>query len=150
MTETTIEIKSTGGLTPAALLELMAARVKVFVVEQNCAYQEVDDKDQVAQHVIMRQAGHLVAYARIVPHDDGEHISFGRVLVVKQYRGQGLAKKLLTATLAAIATQYPQQTIKIQAQAYLQAFYASFGFKPVSAVYLEDGIPHLDMVKAAD
>ncbi|WP_179394804.1 GNAT family N-acetyltransferase [Lacticaseibacillus absianus] len=143
---TTIEIKPTAALTPAELVELFEARVRVFVVEQHCAYQEVDEKDLTAWHVILRRSGRLVAAARIVPHDDGEHISFGRVLVTRDARGQHLATGLITETLLAIAAHFPGQSIKIQAQVYLRDWYGSFGFVPVSEPYLEDGIPHVDMV----
>ncbi|WP_461215145.1 GNAT family N-acetyltransferase [Lacticaseibacillus sp. GG6-2] len=143
---TTIAIKETNELTPQELLTIMAARIAVFVVEQDCPYQEVDAKDQTARHVMLLQAGELVAYARIIPHDDGVHLSFGRVLVVAKARHQHLGRQLVQATLAEIQRLYPNQGVLIQAQAYLQAFYASFGFKPVSATYLEDGIPHLDML----
>lgn len=143
---TTIAIKETNELTPLELLTIMAARVAVFVVEQDCPYQEVDAKDQTARHVMLLQDGELVAYARIIRHDDGVHISFGRVLVVAKARRQHLGRQLVQATLAEIHRLYPNQGVLIQAQAYLQNFYASFGFKPVSATYLEDGIPHLDML----
>ncbi|MFD1432794.1 GNAT family N-acetyltransferase [Lacticaseibacillus yichunensis] len=141
-----IEIKETAVLTPAELLTIMAARVRVFVVEQNCPYQEVDDKDYRAVHVMLRENGALVAYGRIVPHDDAEAISFGRVLVVRSARGRGLGRLLVGTLLSELATRYPARPVKIQAQAYLQAFYGSFGFRAVSDVYLEDGIPHVDMV----
>lgn len=144
--ETTVTVTKTDDLTPATLLEILAARTKVFVVEQNCPYQEVDAKDFHAWHVQLRQAGALVAYARIISHDDGHSISFGRVLVVKAHRHEQLGRMLVTETLKAVRRLYPDQQIKIQAQNYLRHFYASFGFQAVSDVYLEDGIPHVDMV----
>ncbi|WP_225047789.1 GNAT family N-acetyltransferase [Lacticaseibacillus kribbianus] len=143
-----VVIKETAALTPEELLTILAARTKVFVVEQNCAYQEVDDRDRQAVHVVLADAGALVAYARIVPWPAGGAISFGRVLVVAKRRHEGLARRLVEATLAEIARRYPDQPVRIQAQAYLQDFYAGFGFAPTSAVYLEDGIPHLDMLRA--
>lgn len=142
-----IQIKETNELTPGELLEVMAARVAVFVVEQTCAYQEVDHKDATARHVILRQAGQLVAYARIIMHDDGQHISFGRVLVVREARHQHLGRLLVRTTLDEIERLYPGQAVLIQAQDYLRAFYSGFGFVPVSETYLEDGIPHVDMIK---
>ncbi len=144
-----IVIKETAELPPQRLLTILAARVAVFVVEQHCPYQEVDAKDTTARHVMLMQGDQLVAYARIIKHDDGQHWSFGRVLVVAEARHQHLGRQLVAATIAECQRLYPQQPLLIQAQAYLQDFYASFGFKPVSAVYLEDGIPHLDMLLAA-
>ncbi len=83
----TLSIKTTAEMTSTGLWEVFQERVKVFVVEQNCPYQEVDEKDQNARHVMIKRNGQLVAYARIVPHDDPNYISFGRVLVVKEFRG---------------------------------------------------------------
>ncbi|KRN22946.1 GNAT family N-acetyltransferase [Lacticaseibacillus camelliae] len=143
----TTEIKRTDQLPAAELLEILEARVRVFVVEQHCAYQEVDIKDRRAEHVILRQNGRLAAYARIIPSDDKNAVSFGRVLVVKTCRGQGLARQLILATLARINQIAPAKPIKIQAQNYLRHFYADFGFTPISSVYLEDGIPHVDMLR---
>lgn len=142
----TLSIKSTAEMTSTELWEVFQERVKVFVVEQNCPYQEVDEKDQNARHVMIKRNGRLVAYARIVPHDDPNYISFGRVLVVKEFRGQHLAQRLVQVTLDEIKRVAGIRQVKIAAQSYLQNFYAQFGFKPVSDVYLEDNIPHLDMV----
>lgn len=142
----TADIRPTADLTPAELLTVMAERVKVFVVEQHCAYQEVDAADQTALHVMLRQGDQLVAYARIIPHHDGNAMSFGRVLVVAHQRGQGLAHQLVSLTLKTLRARYPDATIKIQAQAQLTDFYGEFGFVAVSDSYLEDGIPHVDMV----
>lgn len=145
----TYEIKATAELAPATLVAIMAARVAVFVVEQQCAYQEVDEKHEAALHVCLNQGGQLAAYARIVPHDDGEHLSFGRVLVVKSFRHHGLADQLLQTVLATVAARFPGKALKIQAQVYLRDWYAKYGFTAVSEPYLEDGIPHIDMVRPA-
>lgn len=139
-------VKKTSELSSKELLNIMQERIKVFVVEQNCPYQEIDAADENATHVELKKAGKLVAYARIVLHEDQRHISFGRVLVVKPYRKLKLGRKIVKATLDQIEKQHPTKDIKIQAQSYLQKFYSSFGFKAVSDVYLEDNIPHLDMV----
>ncbi|AHG72544.1 Acetyltransferase [Mannheimia sp. USDA-ARS-USMARC-1261] len=117
------QAKTFGQLSTQELFEIYKLRTAVFVVEQNCPYQEVDDKDLQAVHFFAKNAKNLTAYCRLIPSDDGVHI--GRVLVVKEARGQ---------------------PVHVQAQSYLQGFYESFGFKAVSGVYLEDGIPHLDMV----
>ncbi|SFV41616.1 acetyltransferase, GNAT family [Ligilactobacillus acidipiscis] len=105
-----------------------------------------DKADEKAIHVLLKREDKLVAYTRIVPHTDQVHISFGRVLVVKEYRKHELGRKVVQATLNQIQKQFPAKEIKIQAQSYLQNFYSSFGFSPVSDVYLEDNIPHLDMI----
>lgn len=139
-----ITVKSTNDLTPKELIDILKARVAVFVVEQNCPYQEVDDDDYNTLHVCLTENGNLEAYTRIIEDDDKIH--FGRVLVVEKYRKQGLGEKIVSATIEEIKKRFPGKTIQIQAQAYLQKFYAGFGFKPISDVYLEDNIPHLDMI----
>ena len=133
-------------LTPTELFEIYRVRVAVFVVEQACAYQEVDDLDVQAQHLFTQDAmGHVTAYARLI--DEGQQVRIGRVLVAPNHRGTGAGRRLVTMALTAARRTYPEATaIVIQAQAYLQKFYASFGFQPTSAVYLDTGIPHLDMV----
>ncbi|BDR58873.1 GNAT family N-acetyltransferase [Xylocopilactobacillus apicola] len=146
MKEIKIEIKRTQELTAEQMLEILNERIKVFVVEQQCPYQEVDHKDSVAEHVILTKNGQMAAYSRIVPHDDPNFISFGRVLVVKEYRRQHLAVALIEAVLKEIERINPKKPIQIAAQSYLQDFYQSFGFRPVSEVYLEDGISHIDLV----
>ncbi|WP_353336345.1 GNAT family N-acetyltransferase [Bifidobacterium psychraerophilum] len=144
------DIRPSGGLAAVDLLEVMAERTRVFVVEQHCPYQEVDEKDWGAVHVMLRIGGALAAYARVVPHDDGVHHSIGRVLTVKRFRGRGLATKVVQASITEIERRYPGRGIKIAAQSYLEEFYGHFGFMPVSEVYLEDGIPHIDMVLGHD
>lgn len=142
-----LKIKPTKDLSASELIKIMQARVAVFVVEQDCPYQEIDTKDENAWHVILKdqQNNQIAAYARIVDHDDGQSISFGRVLVVKSYRNQQLGRAIVTAALDHIHEKFPDQTVKIAAQDYLRNFYGSLGFKAKSDVYLEDGIPHIDM-----
>lgn len=139
-----ITVKHTNELTPKELIEILKQRVTVFVVEQNCPYQEVDNNDFDDLHVCLIEDHHLKAYTRII--DKGDHITFGRVLVVKEYRKDGLGRKIVQATIDEIRRRFPNKPIQIQAQAYLQDFYASFGFQAISEVYLEDNIPHLDML----
>jgi ElaA protein len=138
------DVKHFGELTTLELFEIYKVRTAVFVVEQNCPYQEVDDKDLQAVHFFAKNAKNLTAYCRLIPADDGVHI--GRVLVVRKYRGAGLARELVQKAMDYCCEHFPAQPIHAQAQSYLQGFYESFGFKAVSGVYLEDGIPHLDMV----
>lgn len=139
-----IIIKHTNELTPKELIDIFKARVAVFVVEQNCPYQEVDDDDYQDLHVCLIEDNTLKAYTRII--DKGDHITFGRVLVVKEYRKSGLGEKIVATTINEIKQRFPNKPIQIQAQAYLQKFYTKFGFKAISDVYLEDNIPHLDML----
>lgn len=131
-------------LSTSELFEIYHARTAVFVVEQNCPYQEVDDKDLQAVHFFAKNANILTAYCRLIPSDNGVHI--GRVLVAKENRGSGLARELVQKAMDYSREHFPMQPIHAQAQSYLQEFYESFGLKAMSCVYLEDGIPHLDMV----
>lgn len=132
-------------LTTIEYHRLLAARVAIFVVEQECPYQEVDRTDLEAWHLWLEdEEGHLVAYARIYQEAT---IHFGRVLVVKEYRQRGLGNRLVEEVLTWIHRYLPKQPIVIGAQAHLQAFYAQFGFEPISETYLEDDIPHIDMEK---
>lgn len=134
-------------LTPRQLQAIYKLRVQIFVVEQNCAYQDVDDTDLTASHLMGTAAnGQLVAYARLMKEPD-DQARFGRIVVSAAARGNGNGQALIRAAIAEIQQLWPATTqINIQAQHYLDRFYRSFGFKPVSAVYLEDGIPHQDMI----
>lgn len=143
---TAFQQKSFEQLTTIELFEIYRVRVAVFVVEQTCAYQEVDDLDVQAQHLFTQDsAGAITAYARLM--DEGQQVRIGRVLVAPTNRGNGAGRQLVSTAITAAHQTYPAaQAIVIQAQAYLQKFYASFGFQPTSAVYLDTGIPHIDMV----
>ena len=140
-------IKKTSLLSAQEVVDIMKERTKIFVVEQKCAYQEVDEKDNNATHVFFKNGNKILAYTRIIYNDDKTDISFGRVLVVKKYRNLHFGRKIVETTIEYINKYYPNQNIKIQAQNYLKPFYESFGFESVSDIYLEDGIPHIDMKK---
>lgn len=125
----------------------MKERVKVFVLEQECPYQEVDDKDYNATHVYLtNKDNHIVAYTRIIESDVPNSFSFGRILVVSDYRHLNLGRKIVNATIDEIKKSFPGKNIEIGAQNYLQDFYHPFGFKNTSDVYLENNIPHVNMV----
>lgn len=141
-----IEVKTLDEMSAREWCHLVQERVKVFVVEQHCPYQEVDADDYHALHLqLQTDQGQLVGYTRIYQRADGQ-ISFGRVLVPMQYRKRHYGRRLIQETIAVAQEHFPGKPLQIQAQAYLQKFYESFGFRPVSAVYLEDNIPHLDMI----
>lgn len=136
-------IKPTTQLTSLELINIFIERTKVFVVGQNAAYQEVDEADKDAKHVFFKEEDDIVAYTRIINGEDA--VAFGRVLVNESYRGQNLGRKIVTATLDEINANYDTKHVRISAQARLQKFYESFGFKVASEVYLEDNIPHIAM-----
>nr|WP_302144817.1 GNAT family N-acetyltransferase [Limosilactobacillus mucosae] len=144
-----IDVRQTNELTPRELVTIFKERTRVFVVEQTCYYQEVDDEDYQCFHVriLDDRTNELMAYARIMPKKDS--VTFGHVLVVEKFRRQGLGSQLLKAVLDYISTHFPGLDVEIEAQAYLTKFYGSFGFKQTSEIYLLDNIPHCQMKLAA-
>ena len=143
-----VSIKTFDQLTKSELYEVMALRCKVFVVEQECAYQDLDFKDQKAFHVLGKKEGKLVAYARIFKQGDYfENTSIGRVVVDEEARKFGYGKDIMEASLQEIEENFPKGTIELSAQMYLKNFYTDMGFVAQGEGYLEDGIPHVRMVK---
>jgi len=133
-------------LTVEELFEVLQLRVDVFVVEQQCAYRELDEYDRHACGY--DEAGILIAYARLLPPGlRYSEVNLGRFVVTAEWRKQGIGHQLLQAALQEISRCWPQTPIRISAQDYLQAFYAHYGFIRVSDAYLEDGIPHVEMLK---
>lgn len=136
-------------LTIDELYAVIHLREKVFVVEQDCVYLDVDYKDQKAIHCLGWEGEKLAAYCRFFEKGDymPEANSFGRVVTAPEFRGQGLGKKLVAEAISYISEYYSGEKIHISAQAYLEKFYEEFGFKTVGKGYLEDNIPHLAMFK---
>jgi len=138
-------------LTTNELFAALHLRALVFVVEQNCPYLDPDVHDTFALHVFMWKEQKLVAYARILPpgiHYD--NVSIGRVVVHPDYRGIGLGKQIFGIALAETRKLFPTKTIQIMAQCYLLDFYAAFSFVPVGHEFIEDGIPHMQMMLQPD
>lgn len=136
-------------LTTDQLYQLLRLRAEVFVVEQDCVYQDLDDKDQQAVHLLgMTEDGRLAAYTRIVPKGTSypEFASIGRVITASFARGKGLGRPLMRESLRVLFEHYGEQTVKIGAQAHLGDYYTSLGFKGIGDVYDEDGIPHRSML----
>ena len=132
------------------LYELLRLRVDVFVVEQACAYPELDGRDLLPEtrHLLgLDEEGRIVAYARILaPGVSYPDASIGRVLVAETARGGGVAHQLMQNAIAVARAHWPDANIQIGAQEYLADFYRRQGFLQMSEVYLEDGIPHMDML----
>ncbi len=141
--------KPFAALTLAELYALLQLRSEVFVVEQTCPFQDIDGQDQVAHHLLGHTAtGELAAYARLfAPGLSYAQVSIGRVVTSPRHRRAGLGRALLSQAIAQCDAQYGPQPIKIGAQQYLQAFYESYGFVQQGEGYLEDGIPHLYMLR---
>ena len=139
-------------LTVPQLYALLKLRCAVFVVEQNCPYLDVDGDDLVGEnrHILGWHDGELVAYARILKSaEDLEPVVIGRVIVSEALRGEKLGQNLMAQALASCQQHWPEKALYLGAQAQLQAFYARFGFTPVTDVYDEDGIPHVGMAREA-
>jgi len=134
--------------TPELLYDVLKLRVDVFVVEQNCAYPEIDGQDRLALHYVLRdwQSADLAGYLRLFA-DPREKVSIGRVIVAPGFRGRGLGEELMRAGLEKAHEKAPGAIIHLAGQAHLRTFYEGLGFRTVSPVYLEDGIPHLNMEK---
>lgn len=130
------------------LYEILKLRTEVFVVEQNCPYQDEDDKDQSAIHIMGWDGKILVAYARIFPAGAYfRNASIGRVITKPGYRGTGLGHELMVASICAVNDKFSEYKIEISAQAHLEKFYERHLFEQVSGSYLEDGIPHIRMIR---
>ena len=140
-------LKTFDQLTNNELYNILKERTAVFVVEQNCPYLEVDGKDLQSYHLYIEENDEIIAYLRILPPGVSyEELSIGRVLVKKEHRRKKLGQQLMAFALQFIQNELKETTIKIQAQAYLHNFYASFGFQAISEIYLDDNIPHIDML----
>lgn len=143
-----IQIKTFNKLTTQELYDMLQLRSEVFVVEQDCVYQDIDGKDQKALHVLGFKADKLIAYTRLFkPGDYFKEASIGRVVVAKNQRHFNYGYDIMKASIEAIKTHYNKTVIKISAQCYLKTFYNNLGFKEVGEEYLEDDIPHIVMFK---
>ena|SRR6218665_2328951 len=133
-------------LSVTELYEAYALRSAVFVVEQNCPYQDPDEKDPTALHLLMRQGDALAGYARILPPGVSyKEPSIGRVVVAKAQRGQGAGQELMMHGIQLARELYPGQDLVISAQLYLLRFYSNLGFIAEGETYPEDNIPHIKM-----
>lgn len=150
MAELSWALKSFADLTSAELYAILRLRSEVFVVEQNCAYQDLDNKDLKCLHLSGFSSSDLAAYARLVPADVSfTEISIGRVVSSRDHRRSGAGRALMTEAIKCCYKVFGQQPIRIGAQLYLKKFYESFGFVQASEEYDEDGIPHIEMIKSA-
>ena len=140
--------KSFSELNTTELYAILQLRSEVFVVEQDCVYQDLDFKDQKSLHVFGAVNNQIIAYTRIFkPGDYFENASIGRVVVSKEERTSGYGVDLMEASIKAVEDNFKTKEITISAQVYLTKFYNSLGFKQVGDDYLEDGIPHIRMDK---
>jgi ElaA protein len=141
-------VKKFNELTIDQLYAILQLRSEVFVVEQDCVYQDLDFKDQKALHVFGIKNNNIVAYTRIFkPGDYFKEASIGRVVVSNTERKYGFGYDLMKASIKAVQQEFNTVKITISAQVYLTKFYNSLGFIKVGEEYLEDGIPHIEMIR---
>ena len=141
-----VEIKSFEQLSLDELYEILQLRSAVFVVEQNCLYEDIDGRDKKAYHVLGLVEKELVAYTRIFPPKEHFHNAIiGRVAVKSTFRKAGYGKMIMIASLKHIKSVWQGSGIELSAQTYLKRFYQELGFSEVGEEYLEDGIPHIKM-----
>jgi ElaA protein len=133
-------------LSTQELYQILRLRSEVFVVEQNCVYQDIDNKDQKALHLFGIVEGEIIAYSRLFkPGDYFEFSSIGRVVVAEKHRDKNFGHELIDQSILEINRRFNVQNITISAQLYLKKFYESHGFVATSETYLEDDIPHIEM-----
>lgn len=146
-----IKIKYFDELNTTELYEILKLRQSVFVVEQNCPYNDIDEFDPVSVHLMMIESDELIAYARVLEKGTRyPEVSIGRFLVKKEYRKEGYGDKLFTRAIDYIKDDMKEDTIKIQAQTYMKEYYKKKGFNEISNAYLEDDIEHVDMLYKKD
>ena len=134
-------------LSAVQLYAMLEARVAIFVVEQNCAYQDLDGLDLDAEHLIAWSGREVAAYLRVLaPGTRFEDPSIGRIITTQRFRGTGLGREIVTKGIERTRLRYAARPIRISAQKYLEKFYGTYGFRTVSEPYLEDGIPHVEML----
>ena len=148
MIEITWICKPFSNLTPNELYDSLRLRSEVFVVEQNCVFLDMDNKDQVAYHLLGYVEDDLVAYTRLLgPNTAYELMSIGRVVTSPKHRGTGAGRAIMEESIKRCYELFGNQDIKIGAQLYARKFYESLGFKQSSDIYLEDDIEHIEMIK---
>ena len=139
-------VKTFDELTTAELYDILQARAEVFIVEQDCVYQDLDDVDKEAYHVYLKEDGKIVAYLRVIDRGKRlDEVSIGRVITLK--RRCRLGTTVMTIGLAVAREKFGAERVKIGAQVQAKPFYETVGFRVCSEEYMEDGIPHIYMVK---
>ena len=142
-------IKSFEELNKAELYQIIQLRIAVFIVEQDCPYPDLDDMDQDAHHLWIEDAGEIVCYLRVNPAGSRfDEPSLGRIVTKKSHRNHGLAEMLINRAIDLVCEK-ESRAIRISAQCYLEKYYEKFGFIKASEQYLEDDIPHIEMLKDA-
>lgn len=141
------QCKSFSELSVEELYLLLRLRSEVFIVEQNCPYQDLDNKDQVSYHLLMYKDNELAGYARLLPPGISyKEVSIGRVITSQQFRSKGYGRTLMNKAIEDCVRIFGKQKIVISAQVYALPFYKSLSFVSVGEEYMEDDIPHIQMI----
>jgi ElaA protein len=142
-------LKKFDELTSYELYSILQLRNEVFVVEQNCVYQDADNKDQASYHFTGWKNDKLIAYTRLLPKGVAynDNVSIGRVVTSPSERGNGIGRELIKKSIEQLNNLFESVPVKIGAQIYLKKFYTEFGFQQTSDIYLEDGIEHIEMIR---
>jgi len=136
-----------GDFSGARLYEMLRFRQAIFVVEQSCAFPDLDGLDERAQHLLATIDDTLVGYLRLIPFPGEARVAIGRVAVIARCRRRGLARRLMAEALARSSRDYPDHTVTLTAQTFLVAFYETLGFRPISAPFDDYGIAHVEMAR---
>lgn len=140
-----IHARNLENINPLDLYNILKLRQDIFIIEQDCLYEDMDDVDPVCEHLFLKKYKRVITYARIVPAGKKmKHPSIGRIIVHKEYRGKGYGREIIRKALG-ILSQRKTEAVMIEAQSHLQTFYESLGFEKISDPYPVDGISHIKM-----
>lgn len=142
------QVKSFQELSLEEFHDIIALRIQIFIIEQNCPYQEVDGKDKLAHHLFFKnEMDEIIAVTRILPKGISyAEVAIGRVVVHEDYRGTGLGNQLMADSMNFVKDEYGKVPVRLSAQKHLENYYGNHGFKSTGKEYLEDGIPHVEML----
>ncbi|MGB1728547.1 MAG: GNAT family N-acetyltransferase [Crocinitomicaceae bacterium] len=142
------QVKSFQELSLEEFHDIIALRIQIFIIEQNCPYQEVDGKDKLAHHLFFKnEMDEIIAVTRILPQGISyDEVAIGRVVVHEDYRGTGLGNQLMADSMNFVRDKYGEVPVRLSAQKHLENYYGNHGFKSTGKEYLEDGIPHVEML----
>ena len=141
------DLKSFDELSPSDLYQILNLRQEVFIIEQDCIYNDIDGADPFAIHLLLKEEDNLIAYLRFFPPSiKVDDTSMGRIVVKKTHRGTEVGPALINKGIQICLERFPDSAIHIEAQAALKEYYSKFGFEAIGEVYVWDGIDHIEMI----
>ncbi len=142
------QVKSFQELSLEEFHDIIALRIQIFIIEQDCPYQEVDGKDKIAYHLFFKnKKNEVIAVTRILPQGISyDEVAIGRVVVHENYRGTGLGNQLMSDSMKFVKEKFGDVPVRLSAQKHLEKYYGNHGFESTGKEYLEDGIPHVEML----